>query len=188
MVQSELAPESAPVPRCVLLVGEAEAVPSSLVAALDRRGMDIRIVRQPPAVMLEMADHPPEYAPDHPPERRPANGNAADPTPCPDRSLVVVEPQHQPRAGELRRALAAYHPTVRVWAYHAHGPDGGASLEPFPAGPETPAEPAEPPRVKGANQRLRSLVVRVDAEPTPDPGTLISEDELAMLLGPPPDP
>ncbi|MEM9881487.1 MAG: hypothetical protein AAF800_01045 [Planctomycetota bacterium] len=181
MAQSDPARNSDPAPRCVLLVGEAGAVPSSLVAALDRRGMDIRIVRQPPAVMLELADRPAES--------QPANGDPQAAVPCPDRSLVVVEPQHQPRADELRSTLASYHPTVRVWAYHAHGPDGGASLEPYdpPPAPD-PDDPPARPVVKGANQRLRSLVVRVDAEPPADPGPLISEDELAMLLGPPPDP
>ena len=39
--------------RCLLLVSEAGAVPSRLVGPLDRRGMDIVIVRQPPRLLLK---------------------------------------------------------------------------------------------------------------------------------------
>ncbi|MBB6428405.1 hypothetical protein [Algisphaera agarilytica] len=203
------------VPRCVLLVGESSAVPSSLVGALDRRGLDIVIVRQPPRVMLELAVKP-----------EPQDAPRDQPTPpTPDLSVVVVEPQQQPRVDELRAAIAAYYPAVRCWRYQAHGPEGRPLLDALDPPLEKPAEApdpaipsfdrtvtistqdfvdsgantnhnsehdssisAEPGRVKGARQRLRSLVVQVDDPQPQDQGPLVSEEELAMLLGPDPAP
>ncbi|MEM9418676.1 MAG: hypothetical protein AAGA25_06405 [Planctomycetota bacterium] len=203
------------VPRCVLLVGESSAVPSSLVGALDRRGLDIVIVRQPPRVMLELASKPES-------QDTPRDDPAAS---SPDLSVVVVEPQQQPRVGELRAAIAAYYPAVRCWQYQAHGPEGRPLLDslesPADLSAESPAEPpqtfdrtvtistqdfvdsaadrnhnsehappnpTEPGLVKGARQRLRSLVVQVDDPQPQDHGPLVSEEELAMLLGPDPAP
>ncbi|MEO0514681.1 MAG: hypothetical protein AAF086_05230 [Planctomycetota bacterium] len=218
------------VPRCVLLVGESGAVPSSLVGALDRRGLDIIIVRQAPQVMLELA--PPGSSR---PQSRAVDTSDEEACPSKDRppsaasaglSVVIVEPQQQPRIDELQDAIAAYYPAVRCWQYHAHGPDGGPSLDllhaadfssaaandpeaeasqasgkspgptatppnfvdtgdsdPHTSGKENPADPRDTARVKGASQRLRSLVVKVDDPQPYDDGPLVSEEELAMLLG-----
>ncbi len=227
------------VPRCVLLVGESGAVPSSLVAALDRRGLQITIVRQPPQVMLELAPPgtTPRYGrtpknevqaagestrPSEPEQVAPASASAG-------LSVVVVEPQQQPRMDELHDAIASYYPAVRCWQYHAHGPEGRPSLDtlnpayfsnpaadrresrylhdlrenpsppasppnfvdtgdsaPHTSGTDLPADPRDTARVKGASHRLRSLVVKVDDPQPYDDGPLVSEEELAMLLGPPP--
>ena len=208
-------------------------MPSSLVGALDRRGMEIVIVRHAPEVMVELA--PPGSDPS---ENTPARSSAAGagsgaghhsgsaryghrtgtrssspPTgeapAAPSLSIVVGEPQQQPRIGELREAVAAYYPAVRCWQYHAHGPEGHASLEalepavsatspgqdfadagdskPHPLEEqETPPPDGETARVKGANQRLRSLVVQVDDPRPSNAGPLVSEEEMAMLLGPAP--
>lgn len=257
MTQASESSSHAPVvPRCVLLVGESSAVPSSLVGALDRRGLEIVIVRQPPQVMLELApgnmnstrgnlNSPPgnlNSAPGSDPAGAEASPSitanpAADPPapdaqpdddhpPAPSLSVVVVEPQQQPRIGELRAAVAAYYPAVRCWQYHAHGPEGHASLESLEPSPQHLSPAAEttgaaspasgmtrrqdfvdvdvprahtsehdPPspagdtaRVKGASQRLRSLVVQIDDPQPVDDGPLVSEEELAMLLGPDPLP
>ncbi|MEM9915245.1 MAG: hypothetical protein AAF911_09800 [Planctomycetota bacterium] len=227
------------VPRCVLLVGESSAVPSSLVGALDRRGMEIVIVRHAPEVMVELA--PAGSVPSENTSARssvagsgsgPGSGarrhassarhhdstgtrSSSPPTgeapAAPSLSIVVVEPQQQPRIGELREAVAAYYPAVRCWQYHARGPEGHASLEALEpavssasAGQdfvdasdskphtleeqETPPPAGETARVKGANQRLRSLVVQVDDPRPSNDGPLVSEEELAMLLGPDPEP
>lgn len=217
-------------------------MPSSLVGALDRRGMDIVIVRQPPQVMLELAPGSIHAAPRR--DRAAADAspsiaaNAAadqpasdvkpsdDYPPAPSLSVVVVEPQQQPRIGELRAAVAAYYPAVRCWQYHAHGPEGHASLESLEPSPQdyapeasdarsvgpasgmtrrqdfvdvpvptahtsehdTPSPAGDTARVKGASQRLRSLVVQIDDPQPVDDGPLVSEEELAMLLGPDPLP
>lgn len=247
MTDSSRPTSNAPaVPRCVLLVGESGAVPSSLVGALDRRGLEITIVRQPPQVMVELAPaaepSPPtadhvsaHHAADPPNAGRPdpAAASAASAAPDPGLSLVVVEPQQQPRLDELRDALAAYYPAVRCWQYRARDPEGQPSLEalrgaasetasgaatatatarntPAPPNPaestahpqdfvdtrdsnphtssSDSADPRDTARVKGSSQRLRSLVVKID-EPRPyDDGPLVSEEELAMLLGPDPQP
>jgi len=221
------------VPRCVLLIGESGAVPSSLVGALDRRGLEIVIVRQPPQVMAELAlvvagtRHP--ATPDAAAAQEADAGrqtSAAPGDPAPGLSLVIVEPQQQPRLEELRDALAAYYPAVRCWQYLAHGPEDRPRLEaltldnlhhrtadPREPASTTPSTPAIPPqdfvdtgeskphtsntdpayprdtaRVKGSSQRLRSLVVQIDEPRPPDDGPLVSEEELAMLLGPDPQP
>lgn len=185
--------------RCVLLVGEAGAVPSSLVGALDRRGMDIVIVRQPPRVFCELvpAEKPADRATAAPSEHDEsdeaiASSGGGEISGGGGQSVVVVEPEQQPRIGELRHALATYYPRVRCWRYEAHGPGDRPRLDAFdlPLPPESSADsPAG--RVKGSGQRLRDVVVRVDpSDPgrEPDDGPLVSEEELAMLLAPDPAP
>ncbi|MEM1108369.1 MAG: hypothetical protein AAGH99_06730 [Planctomycetota bacterium] len=193
----------------MLLVGESGAVPSSLVGALDRRGLEVVIVRQPPQVMLELASAQDREAAGHLNQNE-ALSDLSAPKASIDRSseasVVVVEPQLQPRVGELRAAIDAYYPAVRCWQYHAHGPEGRATLEDLapaeenmasreqdlvdaagsdphtsPSQPNAPADDAG--RVKGASERLRSLVVQVDDPRPPDDGPVVSEEELAMLLG-----
>ena len=159
--------------RCLLLVGEAEAVPSGLVAALGRRGLEVVIMRHPPEVMIELA------------ETRGGNGRPRA------ASVVIVEPAVQPRVDELRRALRSYHSHAKCWSYEAQG--GGGRLEAFDWRDERPEESdltgqevlsqADLPTIKGSGKRLRSLIVKVDANSTPSNGPVVSEEELSMLLG-----
>lgn len=182
--------QNAPPPaRCLLLVGEAGAVPSSLVSALNRRGLETVILREAPEVMVELAAE--QHA-----RRRETNSAADLQNPL---SLVIVEPEQQLHIDELRQAIDTYHPGTRCWRYAAHGRPGQASLQAFdavsaadharvPTHASTDARPdknaAEPTGfVRSADQRLRSVVVRLGGvETTP----LVSEEELAMLLGPAP--
>jgi hypothetical protein len=174
--------------RCVLLVGEAAAVPSSLVGALDRRGMEIAITRQPPQVLVELLEAGVVA--------QPRTGNAEHRgTAAREISIIMVEPEHQPRIGELRRTVAQYFPGVRCWRYES----GTQSQRPrLTAFDEEPCGSAEPPtleatddapaHLKAAGQRLRSVLIQVD-RPHPElDGPLVSEEELAMLLSPGPLP
>ncbi len=103
-------PTSGPAPQCVLLVGGG-AVPSSLVAALGQRGIGATIARAAPEVMAALAQ-----------------GEVS--------SVVVVEPDRQDRAGELRDAAVTYHPAVRFWSYTPQAPGREARLAVFPSTPE----------------------------------------------------
>lgn len=159
--------------RCVLLVGVAGAVPSNLAGALDRRGLEIAIARQPPEVMSELAD-----------------GGVS--------SVVVVEASQQERVDELVDAVTTYYPQTRCWGYTSREHGGSIRLDPLShVSPRSgrvangqgvvssPQEEAAPQaHVKSAGQRLRSLVVKAELKPSTDDGPLVTEEELAMLLGP----
>jgi hypothetical protein len=151
----------------VLWIAESGAVPSSLVGALTRRGMQIVIAREAPRVMLELAAAGSDDA------------EAGDAGPV-GVSVVFVEPEGRPRIDEMRYALATYFPAVRCWQYQSSGSDGRPRLEAFDL-PEAEASPIA--HVKTAEHRLRSVVVRAEPRPGPDTGPLVSEEELAMLLG-----
>ncbi len=170
-------------PVCVLWVGEAGAVPSSLVVILRDQGLEVVVAREAPEVMVELAAA--------------VRGGGGLPT------VVVVEPGGRPRVGELMEAVARYHPGVVCWRYEAAAGGAGPVLRAFDAEGEAAdvapsarsggAPPAS--RVKGARQRLRSVVVKVgrragDLGRDGDDGShrpLVSEAELAMLLRPVPD-
>ena len=172
-------------PVCVLWVGEAGAVPSSLVVILRDQGLEVVVAREAPEVMMELGEASGARA-----------GRAGDAT------VVMVEPTGRPRAGELLRAIERYHPDVVCWRYEAVVDGAGPQLLPMdPAsvgGPRDasglePAERGPNARVKGARRRLRSLVVRVDGSAGGVMGDnaaagaaapLVSEAELAMLLRP----
>lgn len=158
--------------RCVLLVGVAGAVPSSLAGALDRRGLEIAIARQPPEVMTELAE-----------------GGVS--------SLVVVEASQQERVDELVDAVTTYYPQTRCWGYTSREQGGSIRLDPLShVSPRSgvvsdgqgmvssPRDGSAHAHVKGAGQRLRSLVVKADLRHDAGDGPLVTEEELAMLLGP----
>jgi len=178
-------PTPPPEARCVLLVGGG-AVPSNLVAALGQRRIAVTLARAAPEVMAELA-----------------GGGVA--------SVVVVEPERQDRADELRVAAGVYHPDVRFWAYAPQAPGREATLSVFAAASGKPdenagsgANPWYPPAYEG--QEATSAATwephskagpRPDAEPAcstrtgpnrpveaaDDDQTLVTEQELAMLLG-----
>ena len=247
-------PPSNPAPRerCVLWVSPAGAVPSSLVAALDRRHIQPVIVREAADVMLEFSPPPPS-APPSAPSVPSAHAPIAD-------SLIVIEPDLQPRYSELCTALRRYHPAVRGWTYHPRPGGQGPLLQPMPdlhpttsadatgrsahhgtaeietsttpqrtvesaddAHTKIPTDPADVPTAGGsapqppgnrdldpaaskrrdrrlpspsspapngrvrrtppARQRLAALAVQVPGPAARPTGPLVSEAELAMLLG-----
>ncbi len=158
--------------RCMLLVGTG-AVPSNLVAALDQRGITVGITRTAPEVMAELA-----------------GGQVA--------SVVVVEPERQARAQELYDAARAYHPQVRFWAYAPQAPGREATLSDFAdnsgqtlekAG--SAANPCYSPAYQESHtcsnvtgESSSDIGLRPPADTTDDDPSLVTEQELAMLLGP----
>lgn len=199
-------------PRCVLLVGENGAVPSSLVVALDRRGLEIVIARHPPRVMLELV-------PIHQKQPSAEVASAADPSTfhapdsdahdSPGYSVVIVEPQQQSRTDELRRAVASYYPRVRCWRFRSHGRDDQPELEvyadPGAATDDTSGTSDQPDPDSGEARNdaqvfldARSVAAHTSAlamaentaldtsgplAPADDAGRLVTEQEMAMLLG-----
>ncbi len=80
--------------RALVLVSGEVALPGALLEAMQRRGMQPRVVGDLPAVMVAMA-------------REPAT------------VLVVVEAQHWAGLHELAKAMQRYYPKVRCWRYDA---------------------------------------------------------------------
>lgn len=172
--------------RCVVLAGGGISAPTDLLGGLSRRGVSTVVVTEPAKAMVELA--------------RETTG-----------ILVVIEPDRQPWLDELIQAVKTYHPRTVRWGYRCVHHSDRPQLEPLShhnGKPVTNAMPAHSHNVgtdktpcyvvpdprsplgrvqsQVPRERVRSLVVKVQ-----DPGgldePLISEEELAMLLGPAPD-
>lgn len=174
--------ESAAPMRCVVVLPRGagvERAPASLLAGLSQRRLDVVIAPDAPTAMVELA-------------RRPTA------------AVVVVEPQHLPQVGELIRAVRAYYPNVVCWRYEQQeaGPgrlsaingtydeptDGwsqaASASGPMEPGKFDPVEDEELERVLGrTRQRIDPLLTRIKRPDRASSSPLISEQELAMLLG-----
>ncbi len=171
--------------RCVVLAPQGGLAPADLLSGLSRRGVSTAVVADPAAVMVELA--------------RFATG-----------ALIVVQPDLQPDLPELIQAVKAYYPRTVRWCYrvdqasgkpqlgklNGHVSDAGqGNLALTEAGndgrlaAQRQSERTPLARVDHGmpNERVRSLIVKVDALPGGDQ-PLISEEELSMLLGPVPEP
>lgn len=173
--------------RCVVLVGKGGSAPGDLLGGLSRRGVATVVVAEPAEVMLELA--------------RQSTG-----------ALIVVEPDGQPWLDDLVQAVRLYHPRTVRWCYRPEHPSGQAQLQPLADhaqddenrptydhidtldtqdGPThftlpNPRSPLGRVQSQVPRERMRSLVVKVQG-PTEVGEPLISEEELAMLLGPVPE-
>ncbi len=170
--------------RCVVLVCPDGATPVDLLGGLSRRGVSSHVVTDSAAVMVELARH--------------HTG-----------ALVVVDPTRQPGLVDLIEAVITYHPRTVRWAYYAAHAANKAQLQPLnvrsggedanhhSANPPHPIEPAQVPDASSSSplgrvqdqvppDRVRSLIVKVQG-PAEVGEPLISEEELAMLLGPVPE-
>lgn len=170
--------------RCVVLVGVSGSAPTDLLGGLSRRGVSTAVVSDPAAAMVALA--------------RQSAG-----------ALVVVEPEEHAWLDDLIQALKSYHPRTVRWGYRSQHPSGIPQLQPL--GEYAPVEPdqSQPVQPNGQGQahryivpdpksplgraqaqvpreRVRSLVVKVQGSSDVDE-PLISEEELAMLLGPAPE-
>jgi len=173
--------------RCVVLTGASGMAPADLLAGLSHRGVNTVVVSDPAAVMVEMA--------------RQKTG-----------VLVVVHPDKHPWLKELADAIRAYHPRCVRWGYDESENGKSPRLYPLneqsacvigqveagvdgPVHSETrhpgylvpdPKSPLGRAQAQIPRERVRSLVVKVqEGGPAHEP--LISEEELAMLLGPMPE-
>lgn len=170
--------------RCVVWVRTGCSVPTDLLGALSKRGVSTVVVVEPAGVMVELA--------------RQATG-----------ALIVVEPGSQPHLKALVQAVTTYHPKTARWCYQTRQPSGKAQLSKLngqapegdthlappeaqthpgtaPADKAQPASPLGQVHSQGSSERIRSLIVKVNApEGIGEP--LITEEELAMLLGPIPE-
>lgn len=178
----DLPPDSA-CTRCVVLVGPGGTAPTDLLGGLSRRGVGVQVVAEPAGVMVELA-------------RRRVG------------ALIVIEPEQQPGLTDLIEAVTVYHPRTVRWGYQSAHPTGKAQLQPLngrsvgdatgldPQPVPLPGEPAHAARVAMRSplghiqaqvppERVRSLIVKVQG-PAKVGEPLISEEELAMLLGPVP--
>lgn len=174
--------------RCVVLVGLGGSAPADLLSGLSHRGVGTVVVAEPAGAMVELA--------------RETTG-----------ALVVVEPDGRPWLDDLVQAVRLYHPLTVRWCYRSQHPSGQAQLQPLTDRPPTgngqnnpthASAPADEPDVSAhftlpnprsplgraqsqvPRERMRSLVVKVQG-PTEVGEPLISEEELAMLLGPVPE-
>ncbi len=162
---------SAPI-RCVVVLprgGGLDQAPASLLDGLSQRRLDVVVAATPPAAMVELARRPTAV-------------------------LVMVDPAPDARGRELLQAVKTYYPRVACWRFDRQGVDHGhlsainGSLD-HPRTPGNspgkfdPVEDEELQRVLGTTrQRIEPLVTHM-FRPTRDTTPLISEQELAMLLG-----
>ena len=183
--------------RCLVLAPPDSAVSGALLSALSRRGLSVHLVRDEPAVMVELS-----------------SGGCA--------VVVAVDPESWPRLAELAYAIRQHYPAVHCWQF-TENPTGQPHLTglhrdylgPRPPRPaietlrgaatvnedatvemlhDTHAGDGLAPgggsigpigRIRGRRRLINDLVVRAPHAPSPS-GSLISEEELTMLLGPTP--
>lgn len=196
--------------RCLVLAPRDFAVCGALLSALSKRGLAVHLVRDEPAVMVELA-----------------GGDCA--------VVVAVDPPAWPRLGELAYAVRQHFPAVHCWQFTENhqgphlsglhrdylGPRPPRSANDTLTGAATTNENATAQlahqgidhdtehaiehdgdfehdgatpsggfigpigRIRGRRKHINTLVVRAPYAPSPS-GSLISEEELTMLLGPTP--
>ena len=147
-----------------MLAVSAQA-PAGLRAALEKKGLKVVRVDTPATVMLELA-----------------RGVAT--------AVLLVEPERWAQRDDLLGALRTYHPKVACWWYRRgdgetaglgwftrDGQEAGLGTEPSEADTDAPG------RVRPPSQRVRPALAKT-REQSDQPAPLISEEELAMLLGP----
>lgn len=159
-IQGRPGEQSATAKRCVLLCPASdEPLTQELLRALSHRGLTVVLVTDPPRAMLELAKY----------------GALA---------LIVADPDRVRGAAELVEAVRAYRPKTVCWQYAnrklapINGHLGGVRM----SGPDAVSPAAS--RLRQDHERLSPIVVH--AQPRDPAEPLVSEDELAMLLGEPP--
>ena len=147
---------------CLLWLPRGFDAPLDLVRGLNRRHVRVRQVHDAPSVMAQMAANR-------------LNSTAA-------RVLILVEPHLLRQPQRLIDTLRTYYPKALIWRYDltaepalTHWEDG--PVEPDQTVPQDP--PAETEPVEPAAEASSRLVAAPDQTDEP----LLSDEELAMLLG-----
>ncbi|HYE02428.1 MAG TPA: hypothetical protein VD963_04240 [Phycisphaerales bacterium] len=187
--------------RCVLWRSPDRPTPAELVESLRRRGVELVECRSAFEAMARLcvlehgdgAGSRPRYGP-----REPV-------------ILVLVEPGRLPRAAEVVASAAVYAPHAACWVYEAaHEPklrlydppearEGNAREDGPRSSGRAPGSVGLPPggRRHGAQAPTKPALRLTETEPAPEPGpepavestgtttrsVVLSEEELAMLLG-----
>lgn len=170
--------------RCVVLIEAGRQTPVDLIGGLSMRGVSTTVVTDPAEAMVELARH--------------RTG-----------ALVVVDPDRCRWLDDLTEAVRTYHARTVRWGYFSRDASGVPQLRSLESDHGQPTLPMKPvvteqhdpqpryivpdpksPLGRAQSQipreRVRSLVVKVRSESDVDE-PLISEEELAMLLGPTPE-
>jgi hypothetical protein len=146
--------------RFVVLAEPDRPLPGALLTALSQRSGQVVTVKHGPEAMVELAK------------------GAAD-------VLIIVRPDSQMRIDELVAAVRRYHGRTACWAF-SNDAAGKPRLVRINGLADPAQPPADDPSVAAKKvDRLRSLLVKVPGEPQMT-GPRITEEELAMLLGPTP--
>ncbi|MEX0776298.1 MAG: hypothetical protein WD042_11385 [Phycisphaeraceae bacterium] len=179
---ASVAPTAAPRRRCVVLVRPDHPLPEALLIGLRRRSVDVRVVADVPAVMVELA----------------LGGVGI---------IVVCAPTDLPMLDQMAAALPQYYPGVVCWQAQSDGTQESPRLTKLGTIDSRPPQTRRPP---AAAQTVGPTVTpsppfRPDppaiGPPAPDsqltgdpprPGPrnngdepLLTKEELAMLLGAP---
>lgn len=159
--------------RCVVLASPQSDLPRVLLRGLEQRGAVAIVATDAAAAMVDLA----------------YSGAGA---------LIVHEPEHQPRLADLLDAVHRYFPRTTCWQYqtgrvpalarlNGHDPHTTAQVAPPASSADEPAAHADAQQRHEISRRLDTLIVRVPNGPASAHEPLISDEELAMLLGPTPD-
>lgn len=174
--------------RCVVLVGRGRPFPEALLAALARRDTEYHVVSNPAGVMVNLAVGPVG-------------------------AVIINEPEQIAGVEEMLAAIARYFPRTGCWRFERVG-EGKSRLTKIPGKEGATRIKASEPRVvvgaggagPGARSgagRVGSLVgggdavagtiglspqrqgsCQVSREESFPAGPLVTQDELAMLIGP----
>jgi hypothetical protein len=175
-----------PTAQCLLVAPRGYDVPVDLLDGLRRRSVQVREVTDAPTAMLLLARQV-------------------------FTSLIILEPAAQPDAAALAAAVKRYYPRVVLWQYRwnteprlVHFGDAApiAAPPPVTTGPVAPVKP--PPQPTQRAQPVPASIADIDlpdddealmrdldsrtadapkAAFEPPDATLLSDDELQMLLG-----
>ncbi len=150
--------------RCVVLVAPHGQLPRPLLRGLEQRGAVAIVATDAPAALVDLA-----YS------------RAG--------ALIVQDPAEHVMVGELVEAVHRYFPRTTCWRYDTTA-KGEAALSRLNGHAPTAAPKPTAAEALAAHddaaRRLNSLLVRVPHSIDPAHEPLISEEELAMLLGPTP--
>ena len=165
--------------RCVVLSRPGRPAPAALSHGLEKRGAVVTVVEDAATALAEVLTGPAQV-------------------------LVVDEPGDQPQWDELYDAVRKYRPVTRCWSYRARGARGGAELAPVNGHAGNGATSSErgegeaKPQAWAGMPGTEAAAANGEGDGAAAVGfgggdadvdrwevaPLLTQDELAMLLGP----